>query len=93
MVLELQSAIACAMRRDPKLTREQAEMAAILFAARVVGQDDVGRESLSDCLVRMDGNQKCLIGRIDELCGRIQKLESIIESLDRRKQRLKLLRR
>ena len=68
-------------------------MAAVLFAARVVGQDDVGVESLSDCLVRTEENEEYLHDTIKSLTKRMQKLESIIDSMDRRKERLKLPRR
>ena len=47
--MELENSTAQAMRRDPNLSREQAEVVAILFDARVVGRDDVGVESLGEC--------------------------------------------
>ena len=95
------------MKRDPKLTREQAEVVAILFGARVVGQGGVSVESLGDCLVRTEENQKHLADylvrteenqkhlgdKIKSLTDQVEKLESIIESIDRRKERLKLPRR
>ena len=104
MVLEIQDSIAHAMRRDPNLSREQAEVTAILFGARVVGRDDVGVESLGECLVRMDENQKHLAdvfaqteeshktlhNTIKSLTDRVEKMESVLELLDRRKERLKL---
>ena len=99
--MELENSTACARRRDPTLSREQAEVVAILFDARVVGRDDVGVESLGECLVRMDVNQKCLADffaqteevqknlgdNIKSICDRVEKLESIIDSIDRRKER------
>ena len=105
--MELENCTAQARRRDPTLSREQAEVVAILFDARVVGRDDVGVESLSDCLVRMDKNQKQLVAffaqteeihktlhdTIKSLTDRVEKMELVLELMDRRKERLKLPRR
>lgn len=96
-----------ARRRDPSLSREQADVVALLFDARVVGRDVVGVESLGECLVRMDKNQqqlaaffaeteevqKNLHDAINELKDRVEKMESVLELLDRRRERLKLPRR
>ena len=104
--MELENSTAQARRRDPNLSREQAEAVAILFDARVVGRDDVGLESLGECLVRMDVNQKKLADffaqteevqknlhdTIKSLADRVKTLESIVESLNHRKERLKLPR-
>ena len=87
MVLETQEAVAQALRRDPTLSNEQAEITANLFLARVCGSDgDESFESLGDFLLRQESIIKALIERI-------KTLESAVETQEERKRRLKLPRR
>ena len=92
--MELENSTAQVMRRDPNLSREQAEAVAILFDARVVGCDGgESFETLSEYLLRNQTNSRNLHSRINELTERIQKLELVIQSIDSRRERLKLPRR
>jgi hypothetical protein len=87
MVLETQEAVAQALRRDPTLSENQAEITANLFLARVCGSDgDESFESLGDFLLRTENNMKALIERM-------KTLETAVESQEERKRRLKLPRR
>ena len=87
MVLQTEGAVAQALRRDPTLSEEQAEITANLFLARVCGSDGAESfESLGDFLLRQEKNMKALLERM-------KTLESTIEAQDERKRRLKLPRR
>ena len=55
----------------------------ILFGARVVGEGDVGDESLGEFLIRTQANEKYLHGRIKELADRVKSLETVMESMDK----------
>ena len=94
MVLEIRNVTAQAVRRDPNLSREQAEVVALCWNARVVGCDGgESFENLSEYLLRNQANSRDLHSRINELTEQIQKLESVIQSMDSRREMLKLPRR
>ena len=87
MVLETEGAVAQALRRDPTLSKNQAEITANLFLARVCGSDgDESFESLGDFLLLQEDNMKALIERM-------KTLETAVEAQEERKRRLKLPRR
>ena len=87
MVLETQEAVAQALRRDPTLSKNQAEITANLFLARVCGSDgDESFESLGDFLLRTENNIRVLIERV-------KTLESTIGTLEERRLRVKWPRR
>ena len=94
MVLEIQQSSSQAIRRDPNLSQDQAEVVAVCWGARVVGTDGgESFENLSEYLLRNQANSRNLHSRINELTERVEKLEAAMESMDRRKERLKLPRR
>jgi len=87
MVLETEGAVAQALRRDPTLSKNQAEITANLFLARVCGSDGgESFESLGDFLLRTEKNMKALLERM-------KTLETAVDSMEERKRRLKLPRR
>ena len=64
------------MRRDQRLTREQAEGVHVIYGAKVCGEkDSASFESLGEALLRMESNQVVLQERIRRLQARVQELE------------------
>ena len=49
----------------------------------MVGEGDVGDESLGEFLIRTQENEKYLHGRIKELADRVKSLETVMESMDK----------
>ena len=93
---DVQASVQQAIERHPNLSRSEAEIVGLCWNARVrvVGCDGgESFENLSEYLLRNQANSRNLHSRINELTERVEKLEAAIESMDRRKERLKLPRR
>ena len=90
----IQTSVQQAIERDPNLSRPGAEIIALCWNARVVGTDGgESFETLSEYLLRNQANSRNLHSRINELTERVEKLEAAMESMDSRRERLKLPRR
>ena len=91
---DVQASVQQAIERHPNLSRSEAEIVGLCWNARVVGCDGgESFENLSEYLLRNQANSRNLHSRINELTERMEKLEAAIESMDNRRERLKLPRR